>query len=442
MSDILNVHSNLNVYDDSGTLTNNPKRVNVDWTRHTPNVPVSKPESRRLRLMPGEVNTVFSNVRTTGIDNTSVFAISLNVVFPGTYRVTNLGGSSPYNFVQLTDVVTEAIKYLYIDNSVATLSSVSPGGIKSVSLDYITFVDISTDLPKYLFVDNGVLTLGTTPPFASLNTLTLIYASFIDTFDSTSKFLYVNGGALTESSSAPSSGAPAALRTLRSFNSSGVPITFTINNNATADVTIGSGNFNATVGDNVWVPGPTTGDMPTPFNVLNQGLWVVISASTTKISLTRLAGMAFSGVSETQTPTSNSQFIIFSSAGVQVGDSVDISAGFSLVTQATYIVTSVTPTTFEFVSTNELPLEVGILPGSTGLTFYGSTKRFVRIEVDQEAVVRFNNDTTNNTRLSPLSAGDPEQVAWIEKAFGPTWQLVIVNRSPSQVLNVNYISVE
>lgn len=236
-------------------------------------------------------------------------------------------------------------------------------------------------------------------------------------------------------------GTAPAFKTARSFNASGVAITATVNNNATMVFTIGAGNFNAQVGDIVFIPGVSTGDSVSPFNSLNEGFWSIISASALKLTVVRFPTESFAGASEVVTPSSNSQFLIFSSAGVQVGDSLEISAGFSPVTQKSFVVSQVTATWVEFTSTESLPLETGISPTASGMIFYTNTKRFIRVEVDQEAVVRLNGDTGNSNRLTPRVVGDSNQIAHFEK-WGPVWQLVIVNRSTNASLNLNYLTVE
>jgi hypothetical protein len=325
---VLDIHSSIVVYGDGEIATSNPQRVYVDWSTHVTGVSVVQPSSREYQALPGETLSIFSGVRTTAIDNTTTFALTLNSVKSGVYRLTYSSGTAP------------------------------------------------------------------------------------------------------------------AFRTARTVNTSGVLLTISINNNATAEVLAGGAIFgNVQVGDIVFIPNTTTGDAAGPFNVNNVGFWVVLATSTTKITLKRRVGEAFSGVAEAVTPSSNSQFTVFSAAGVQVGDTVEISAGFSAVTQKAYVVSEVTATWVEFTSTENLPLESGIVPTATGVVFYNDSKRFVRVEVDQDAAVRLNGDTGNSVRLAPRVSGDPDQTAHFEK-WGPCWQLVIVNRSTTSTMVINVISAE
>jgi hypothetical protein len=324
---LLDIHSSHLIYGDTQAVTSNPKRVYVDWSRHHNSVQVNRPESKSFQVEPGQSLTLFSGTRSTSIDGTTTFGLTLNPALASVYRLTATGGTAP------------------------------------------------------------------------------------------------------------------AFRTARSFTPSGVALTLAVNNNATLELSMGSGNFNAQVGDIVFVPGTTTGDTASPFSPLNVGLWVVVSATATKLTLVRPVGTDFQGAAEVVTPDSNSQLLIYSAAGVQVGDNVEISGGFSSVTQQAFVVSAVTPTWVEFTSTQALPLETGVLPGSSGMTFYTSVKRFVRVEVDQDAVVRFNGDTGNTNRLSPHVAGDADRMAHLEK-WGPCWQLVVVNRSTTASMVVNSISAE
>jgi hypothetical protein len=233
-----------------------------------------------------------------------------------------------------------------------------------------------------------------------------------------------------------------SLRTGRALTPSGVQLTITANANATLDIVSASPLFGAVVaGDYVFIPHTTTGDAANIISVINAGYWQVLSVnSTTSITLVRLVGEDFSGITETVTPNSNAQLRAFSSAGVQVGDSVDISAGFSVATQKTFEVASVTDSFFEIVSSSPLPAQTGILPGAAGLIFYTETKEFLYIEASQEIVVRLNGDTGNTQRVAPVDASDPAKPGVYMKR-GPVFSLTIVNRS-SVPVNVTIIHAE
>lgn len=238
------------------------------------------------------------------------------------------------------------------------------------------------------------------------------------------------------------SGTAPAFRTDRGLTLSGATITVTVNNNATLKLSTSASNFTSVqVGDTIFIPTVLTGDAASPFSVLNGGYWVVLARTTTTVTLRRPVNITFEGVAELVVLTTNSQVQAFSSTGVQIDDSLEISAGFSTITQKTFVVSSVTPSWVEFVSTESLPLETSITPGVSGLTFYSNAKRFVRVECDQEATLRFNGDTGSFVRLSPSIPSSPSGVAWLE-SWGNFYSLTIVNRSRSTSMNCVVISVE
>ncbi len=225
-------------------------------------------------------------------------------------------------------------------------------------------------------------------------------------------------------------GADPGFRTDRAISTDGIQLTLELQSNLSLKVTAGSGTpFTGVVaGDVVFVPGTSTGDPASPFNSLNEGYWTVLSATSTVLTLARDPSAVFSGVSEVVTPDDDSQFQAFASTGVQVGDTIDISAGFATAAQRSFELTAVNPMWVEFRSTAPLGEEEAIVPGSSGVAIYTAAKRFVLIETDQEIVVRFNNDTSNNNRVEPLLAGD-DGIPGSQHKFGTVWKLVIVNRS-------------
>lgn len=246
-------------------------------------------------------------------------------------------------------------------------------------------------------------------------------------------------------------GTQPAFRTNRNLTLNTEEVTVTLNNNAVATFALDDlslGTFAAvSVGDWVFIPGPTTGDSTTVFNTLNEGFWVVLAKGSVNavanksLTLARLTGEDFEAVAETVTLTSNDQLIAFSASGVQRGDTVKISSGFSSITQQSFIITDVTPTWIEFISTSNLPLEEDILPTASGLVIYSDAKRFLRVEADQPCIVRLNGDTGNTNELEPRAPGDETQCGYLEK-WGPVWSLVIVNKSTTSTLNVYVITAE
>lgn len=234
------------------------------------------------------------------------------------------------------------------------------------------------------------------------------------------------------------------LRVGRSLTLTGLLVTFTVNSNATATVTLqpaSPSTFSGVVaGDVVFVPHTVTGDAANVLSVLNAGYWQVLAAPDIRtLVMVRPTGVDFQAVSESVTLSSNAQFSAFSSNGVQVGDSVDISLGFSTGTRKSMEIVAVTDTFFEVVSTSPIASEVAV-PTTAGIVFYSESKNFLYVETDQEAALRLNGDTSNNVRLAPVEAGNRNRPALFMKR-GPTWSLTVVNRSTS-VMNLVVIHAE
>jgi hypothetical protein len=243
-------------------------------------------------------------------------------------------------------------------------------------------------------------------------------------------------------------GTAPGFRTNRGLTLTGDTVTVTVNNNVSVTFNVVTNNWSSvSVGDTVFIPTVLTGDVASPFNVLNGGFWLVIgkdAGGTPKnMTATRLPGVSFSGTSETVAQTTNTQFNVFSSAGVQVGDTLQISSGFSLVTQqVAYTVATVTATFVEFLSSSPLPLEVGITPTNSGMTFYNFAKRYVRIEADQPCYVQFNGSSDVTNLIIPRLAGDLSgNFGWMEK-WTNAFSVNVVNKSPNNTLNIIFISAQ
>lgn len=238
------------------------------------------------------------------------------------------------------------------------------------------------------------------------------------------------------------SGTLPGFRTDRALVVATISLALVVNANQSVTVTAGTGTpFSAIqVGDNIFIPGASTGDAASPFNALNEGYWTVLSAAGSVITISRFAGEVFSGFTETVVPSLDIQFQAFSTAGVQVGDTVQISAGFATSAQHAYEVVAVNSKWFEFESTAPLGPQTGIVPTASGLSFYTSAKRFIAVECNQEAVLRFNGDTSDFNRVDPTVPGDRNFPGLLIK-FGPVWRLDVVNKS-SAVAKVVVLSAE
>lgn len=238
-------------------------------------------------------------------------------------------------------------------------------------------------------------------------------------------------------------GTKPAFREDRTLALSGNSVTVVLNPDATVNFTLSGGTWAGIAnGDNVFIPGATTGDGSGPFNVLNEGVWVVLNVvSPTNLQCARLSNSAFQATGEVVAVTANSQVLGFSALGVQVSNGVDISSvNFAVASRRTMVVAAVTANWFEVLSTTPVPLQINVQVLTEGMTFFSGAKNFLRVECDQEAAVQLNGDTGTSNRISPLQAGDPDNVGWLEK-WGPVWSVTVVNRS-SQPMQAGVFTAE
>ena len=130
------------------------------------------------------------------------------------------------------------------------------------------------------------------------------------------------------------------------------------------------------------------------FNTLNQGTFTLIAVTATSFSIVNETGVPEGPI----TLSAVSQVDIFSAAGVQVGDTLLISGGFSPVTQGSYRVTAVTDSYLQFYSTAILPLEGPIT--TQAIAVYSAAKSLVYLEADQNCSVTLNG--SNVAQVSPF----------------------------------------
>lgn len=201
----------------------------------------------------------------------------------------------------------------------------------------------------------------------------------------------------------------------------------TINNNSVVTYSHFAGtapNFSLVqVGDTLYVSSTSA------FNVLNEGYFTVIGKTATSISIQNPLAAAESNI--VLGINFATDFQLYSSGNILVGDTLIISSGFSSVTLGSYVVTAVTPTFVEFLSTNPLPNETNILPGINGLIFYNNAKFYLYIETNQNCILRLNNDSADNVLIEP-AIPDLNGTAGVHGIFtkiGMSYKGILINNS-------------
>jgi len=177
------------------------------------------------------------------------------------------------------------------------------------------------------------------------------------------------------------SGTSPAFRTLRSIGA-----------DATTQVTVTTNGpiatFASTAGTAFNLASVLVGDIVmigSNFNPQNQAQYKVIAKTSTSFTVENQTA-----VNETVTLGSGfaNQVRIFSASGVQAGDTLVISSGFSPVTYGSYEVMTVTDYYVQFYSADVLPTEMNVV--SLDLAIYSQAKSLVYLEVDQKCGVSLN----------------------------------------------------
>jgi hypothetical protein len=226
-------------------------------------------------------------------------------------------------------------------------------------------------------------------------------------------------------------------RTARTVALEDGELTLTVLANQTVLVTHEDGAVFGAVqaGDEVFVPGITTGDTAF-FNPSNEGKWLVLDATSTQLTLVRETGAVFDGYTQTIEITDNSQFLIFSSAGVQVGNAIVINSGFASALRHSFTINKVTSTLIEFTSSSPLPAQT-VIPGVNSFAIYSAAKSFYYLETDQELEVTINSEVEN---VTPFQAGSKD-FPGVKMTSGIVYNMSVTNKA-SQTANVRIITAE
>jgi hypothetical protein len=141
------------------------------------------------------------------------------------------------------------------------------------------------------------------------------------------------------------------------------------------------------VGDNVIIG--------SQFNPNNQGTYTVLSVTATSFSIKNTQGYTEGPI--TLGASFASQIQIFSAAGVQAGNTLVISSGFSPASWGSYLITGVGANFLTFASTAALPTESDII---TNVVVYTAAKNLVYVESNQIVSLAIN--AAGSTTIEPF----------------------------------------
>lgn len=99
------------------------------------------------------------------------------------------------------------------------------------------------------------------------------------------------------------------------------------------------------------------------------------------------------------------QFQVYSALGVQKGDTLVISGGFSVISQRSYKITDVAANYLEFYLTDVLPQESGVI--NAAIAVYSAAKQFIYMETDQKVLASVNG--AQNVNVEPFVINDSKQ---------------------------------
>jgi hypothetical protein len=348
----------LNAYEDA-IPSNNPGMNNFKWNRSLTGQIVDNPVSVATSLSPMETRSFFSGIRTLAQDGTTVYSLTLLPLSTNTYVLSAVGGTLPNFRIPRSigvDATTKAT--LSLNGPVMTLSA------PSSSASTANFV--------------GTIAGMTTPV-----TITALTAGAV--------------GNVT----IPADGTSTINQLIVNFNNSSPPSQVVLQAGDDTQIPTLGASFILTGGADA-VTGITTssiviGDyvqLGSNFNILNQGNWQIISKTSNSVSFVNEGGANEGPI--TLGSGFASQLNVFSADGVQIGDTLVISGGFSPVTQGAYKVTQVAANSLQFYMTGPLPLESNIM--TEAISIYSRAKSFIYLEAASEVNVIINGTETINVK--------------------------------------------
>lgn len=351
----------LNSYSDYQS-SNDPSLNNFKWNREIDGLCVTNPLSQAFTLAPGQTQILFNGSRTLTQDSTTEYSLSQVTLTTNTYQLTWTGGTAPtFRTARTTGADATTQVFVTQNGPLLTFSAPSISAVAASFTGQVTGMTTNITITANTAGTGGNSVILTGDGTSSVSTL----ISAWNTANPSNQVTLSSG----DGTQIPAMGAVIQL-------SGGV-------NSATAFDLSG-----VSVGDNVLIGNQ--------FNPLNQGTYTVIAVTTTSFTLVNETGaiegpiLLGSGFA--------SQVQIYSAAGVQVGDMLVISGGFSPVTQGSYKITGVTATYLQFYTTAILPIEGPIM--TEAIAVYSAAKTLVYLEADQNCTVTLNG--SNAAQVSPF----------------------------------------
>lgn len=192
--------------------------------------------------------------------------------------------------------------------------------------------------------------------------------------------------------------------------------------------------FESTGGTNIDLDaaGVVIGDsvkLGSAFNVINQGLYEIVSFTQTSFQVKNIVGINESNIAL------GSSIEIFSKNGVQIGDELKINNGFSSVTFDTYEVTDVSANSIEIYSQSSIPSETNVL---ANLKIFSNAKSFVYVETDVDLEIAI--DGSDYYEIKPMKCGNISKKGVFLKT-GNCYEIKVRNSSSNDA-NVFYAVTE
>jgi hypothetical protein len=174
------------------------------------------------------------------------------------------------------------------------------------------------------------------------------------------------------------------------------------------------------------------------FNTLNQGatgIWTIISVTSTSFSVVNPTGYVEGPI--TLGSGFANQVRIFGAVGVQIGDTLIISSGFSPVSWGSYQITLVTDYYLQFSYTGSLPTEG---PITTEVAVYTMAKTLVYLESDQNLSLTLNGNLSGSSIVPQVANGSVYPGLFLQSGT-VVYSLSVTNNSIN-VANVTLLSTQ